>query len=134
MNFKMPSAYLLVLCALSLPVGAQVSQSKVEYLMPAAAVSVSSIASARSGTTLLVYPTFSNAGSDRQNVYFRVKWLDQSGAEIGRGEPWRQLALKGMSMEAVVLSAPLEAATDYRLQVSVGAIGGHADRAPAKKM
>ena len=105
----------------------QVHPSRIEYLLPSPSIGVSSIVSARNGTALYVYPTFANSGRSPQDVYFRVRWLDNSGAEVGRGEPWRHLALGGLAMEPVVLSTPLETASDYRLQVSVGVI---ADRSP----
>ena len=122
MKLITPAVCFSILCSFLTPALGQDQPSRVEYLVPSTSVGVSSIASARNGTALYVYPTFSNSGPSRQDVYFRVRWLDNSGSEIGRGEPWRHLALGGRAMEPVVLSTPLETASDYLLQVSVGAI------------
>jgi len=127
MKLITPAVCFSILCSFLTPAIGQDQPSRVEYLVPSKSIGVSSIASARSGTALYVYPTFSNTGSSRQDVYFRIRWLDNSGSEIGQGEPWRHLALGGLAMEPVVLSTPLEAASDYRLQVSVGVIS---DRSP----
>ena len=128
MKFITAALCFSMLCSFLTPAIGQDQPSRVEYLVPSKAIGVSSIVAARNGTALFVYPTFSNTGSTRQDVYFRVRWLDNSGAEIGQGEPWRHLALGGLAMEPVVLSTPLETASDYRLQVSVGMISDRSAR------
>ena len=128
MKFITPAVCFAMLCSFLTPAIGQDQLSRVEFLVPSKLIGVSSIASARSGTALFVYPTFSNSGSSRQDVYFRIRWLDNAGAEIGQGEPWRHLALGGRAMEPVVLSTPLATASDYRLQVSVGVISDRSAR------
>ena len=52
-------------------------------------------------------------------VYYRFRWLDSVGNQVGDGESWKQLGVMGQGQQTVKSVAPQSAATDFRLEMNV---------------
>lgn len=56
--------------------------------------------------------------SDRQ-VYYRYRWLDASGMQVGDGEAWKPLLIYGEQSQYVRGTAPGMNVVDFRLEMNV---------------
>ena len=56
--------------------------------------------------------------SDR-TVFYRFRWLDNVGNQVGDGESWKQMTVLGLGMQTVKSVAPTGAAIDLRLEMNV---------------
>ena len=60
----------------------------------------------------------SSVRSDR-TVFYRFKWLDNVGNQVGDGESWKQLTVLGLGQQTIKSVAPTGAAVDLRLEMNV---------------
>jgi uncharacterized protein YcfL len=56
--------------------------------------------------------------ADRQ-VYYRFRWLDASGMQVGDGEVWKPLLMYGEQSQFVRGTAPGMNVVDFRLEMNV---------------
>ena len=56
--------------------------------------------------------------SDRQ-VFWRYRWLDASGMQVGDGEVWKPLLIYGQQSQYLKGTAPGANAVDFRLEMNV---------------
>ena len=61
---------------------------------------------------------FNNDRRDRV-VFYRFRWLDANGTQVGDGESWKQLSLMGQAQQTVKSVGPMASATDFRLEMNV---------------
>ncbi len=52
-------------------------------------------------------------------IFFRFRWLDADGSQVGDGEVFKQITLLGQQTQTVKSVAPLSIATDFRIEMNV---------------
>ncbi len=119
----------LVVCAACLAVTAHAQNhdpatppavaAKVSLRGDAIGVRVSEMRITRPNDILVVQADFGNGESADRMVFYRFKWLDAVGNQVGDGESWKQLTVLGLGQHTVKSVAPAGAATDFRLEMYV---------------
>jgi len=61
---------------------------------------------------------YNTVNTDR-TVFYRYRWLDSIGSQVGDGESWKQMTLMGQAQQTVKSVAPSSAVTDFRLEMNV---------------
>ncbi|NML15023.1 YcfL family protein [Azohydromonas caseinilytica] len=82
-------------------------------------VRVAEIRMARRNDMLVVEADFQNPERRDRFVYYRFRWLDGGGMQVGDGEGWKQLSLLGQQLQPVKAVAPSPAAADFRIEFNV---------------
>lgn len=72
----------------------------------------------RSGMLTVQTEVINEAGRNR-NVYWRYRWLDDAGMQIGDDEPWKPQQLLGHQSIMLRGSAMKTTAADFRLEMNV---------------
>ncbi len=52
-------------------------------------------------------------------MFYRFRWLDNVGNQVGDGESWKQMAVLGLGQQTVKSVAPTSAAQDFRIEMNV---------------
>ena len=73
----------------------------------------------RRNDVLVVEADFKNTLNDDRFVYYRFKWLDSGGMQVGDGESWKQLKVMGQQTQTVKAVAPNSNGADFRLEFNV---------------
>lgn len=73
----------------------------------------------RRADVLVVETDFYNADPKSRTVYYRYRWLDDGGMQVGDGEPWKQLPLMGRESKVAKGIAPSSRAVDFRVEMNV---------------
>ena len=73
----------------------------------------------RRNDILIVQADLVNGGNTDRMVFYRFKWLDSVGNQVGDGESWKQMVLMGQGMQTVKSVAPMSTAVDFRLEMNV---------------
>jgi len=68
---------------------------------------------------LVVQADLANTTPGDRTVFYRFRWLDSVGNQVGDGESWKQLGLYGQQQQTIKSVAPTPAATDLRLEMNV---------------
>ena len=68
---------------------------------------------------LVVEADISNTLNDDRFVYYRFKWVDAGGMQVGDGESWKQLKVMGQQVQTVKAVAPNSNGADFRLEFNV---------------
>lgn len=58
-----------------------------------------------------------NSDSDNQQLFYRFKWIDANGFEVGPEEAWKPLQVYAYQQQAITSIAPSPQVTDFRLVV-----------------
>lgn len=127
MTFKIALTTLAVgLCITSTLVYAQHDPStplavaaKVQLRGDAMSVRLPEIRMVRRNDILIVQADLANGGNTDRMVFYRFKWLDSVGNQVGDGESWKQMVLMGQGMQTVKSVAPMSTAVDFRLEMNV---------------
>ena len=119
----------LCMAAFALAGGAQAQQhdpatpiavaSKVALRGEANGIAVREMRLVRKNDILTVQADLSNSGRSDRTVYYRFRWLDSVGNQVGDGESWKQLGVLGLGMQTIKSVAPHSAATDFRIEMNV---------------
>jgi len=119
----------LVVCAACLAVTAQAQNqdpatppavaAKVSLRGDSLGVRVSEMRITRPNDILVVQADFGNGERSDHMVFYRFKWLDSVGNQVGDGESWKQITLLGLGQQTVKSVAPAGSATDFRLEMYV---------------
>ncbi len=67
---------------------------------------------------LTVQSDLHNKAMTDRMVFYRYRWLDTVGNQIGDGESWKQITLMGHGHQTLKGVAPHLNATDFRLELS----------------
>jgi uncharacterized protein YcfL len=51
-------------------------------------------------------------------VYYRFRWLDVSGMQVGDGEVWKPLMMLGRQSQFIRSTAPGPQAADFKIEMS----------------
>ncbi len=73
----------------------------------------------RRNDVLVVEADISNTLNDDRFVYYRFKWMDGGGMQVGDGESWKQLKVMGQQVQTVKAVAPNSRGEDFRLEFNV---------------
>jgi len=73
---------------------------------------------ARRGGFLSVQADLRNGGENDQTVYYRYRWTDQSGNQVGEGTAWKQLHLLAKAQQTLKGTAPHASVADFRLELN----------------
>lgn len=73
----------------------------------------------RRNDILIVQADLTNLGNTDRTLFYRFRWLDTVGNQVGDGESWKQMSLLGQAQQTVKSVAPSSVATDFRLELSV---------------
>lgn len=120
----------LVVVALTFLVGIAHAESPTNETPPAVAaklvlrgdplgVKVSEMRIIRKNDVLVVQADLSNTTTDDRTLFYRFRWLDGVGNQVGDGESWKQMGLYGLQQQTIKSVAPTAAATDLRLEMNV---------------
>ena len=93
--------------------------AKVALRGDANGVRVSEIRAVRRNDILIIQTDLFNIGNTDRTVFYRYRWLDNIGNQVGDGESWKQMTLMGQGQQTVKSVAPSSVATDFRLEMNV---------------
>ena len=68
---------------------------------------------------LVVQTELLNAEKADRQVFWRYRWLDASGMQVGDGEVWKPLLIYGQQSQYLKGTAPSASAVDFRLEMNV---------------
>ena len=93
--------------------------SKVALRGEANGIAVREMRIVRRNDILVVQADMANMGRSDRTVFYRFKWLDNVGNQVGDGESWKQLGVLGLGQQTIKSVAPGGAATDFRIEMNV---------------
>ena len=93
--------------------------SKVALRGEANSIAVREMRIVRKNDILVAQADMANMGRSDRTVFYRFKWLDNVGNQVGAGESWKQLSMLGLGQQTVKSVAPTAAAVDLRLEMNV---------------
>ena len=93
--------------------------SKVALRGEANGIAVREMRIVRKNDILVVQADMANMGRTDRTVFYRFKWLDNVGNQVGDGESWKQLTVLGLGQQTIKSVAPTGAAVDLRLEMNV---------------
>lgn len=93
--------------------------SKVALRGEANGIAVREIRIVRKNDVLVVQADMANMGRSDRTVFYRFRWLDSVGNQVGDGESWKQMAVLGLGQQTVKSVAPTGAAQDFRIEMNV---------------
>jgi uncharacterized protein YcfL len=93
--------------------------SKLMLRGDAEGVKVAEMRLARRSDVLVVEADIENTDTRNRQVFYRFRWLDDGGMQVGDGEPWKQLVVYGKEVKVVKGIAPHSKGVDFRLEMNV---------------
>lgn len=93
--------------------------AKVALRGDANGVRIPEIRVVRRNDILIVQADLTNMGNTDRTLFYRFRWLDAVGNQVGDGESWKQMSLLGQAQQTVKSVAPSSVATDFRLEMNV---------------
>ena len=93
--------------------------AKVALRGEANSIAVREMRIVRKNDILVVQADMANMGRTDRTVFYRFKWLDNVGNQVGDGESWKQLGVLGLGQQTIKSVAPGGAATDFRIEMNV---------------
>lgn len=93
--------------------------AKVALRGDANGIRISEIRAVRRNDILIVQSDLVNVGNTDRTVFYRYRWLDNNGSQVGDGESWKQMAMLGQAQQTVKSVAPSSVVTDFRLEMNV---------------
>ena len=82
-------------------------------------IKIPEIRMVRRNDILIVQADLVNVGNSDRTVFYRYRWLDSNGNQVGDGESWKQMAMLGLAQQTVKSVAPSSTASDFRLEMNV---------------
>lgn len=103
--------------AISSSVVAQQSISdKIEYQGSSRYVNVAGLVARERNSLTNLQIELVNPDNRPRKVFWRVKWLDESGFQVWDDEPWKPVLLQGSAKINLISHAPTIKAKDFRIQ------------------
>jgi len=93
--------------------------SKVMLRGDANGIRIPEIRAVRRNDILIVQTDLLNVGNSDRTVFYRYRWLDNNGNQVGDGESWKQMAMLGQAQQTVKSVAPSSVVIDFRLEMNV---------------
>lgn len=66
---------------------------------------------------LTIQAEVTNRHTGQQTMYYRFRWLDETGFSVWGDEPWKPVLFHGRDKQLIQVVAPTPQATDFRLVV-----------------
>lgn len=122
---------LLLPIAFSLVTGAALAQSGTPTGTPAAVAAkiqlrgdandivIPEIRIVRRNDVMVVQADMKNTTESNRTVFYRFRWLDNSGSQVGDGESWKQMTVLGHQIQTVKSVALHSSAVDFRIEMNV---------------
>jgi len=107
---------LLCLSVMPYAAAAQTIASKVEEQGHARYVQITALKATERNGFLAVEMELANNDRDAQQVFWRIKWLDDAGFQVWDDEPWKPVRLHGSARQNLRADAPTVKARDFRIQ------------------
>ncbi len=95
--------------------------AKVMLRGDAQGVRIAEMRAVRRNDILSVQTDMVNVGNSDRVVFYRYRWLDSVGNQVGDGESWKQMGLMGQGQQTVKSVAPMSSAVDFRVEMNVEA-------------
>ena len=73
----------------------------------------------RRNDVMVVQADMKNTTDSNRTVFYRFRWLDNVGNQVGDGESWKQMDVLGLGQQTVKSVAPTSAAQDFRIEMNV---------------
>jgi uncharacterized protein YcfL len=67
---------------------------------------------------LVVQVEMKNQDKGNQQLYYRFRWLDEAGLEVGGEEVWKPLKFIGLQKRTIESLAPVPNAVDFKMEVN----------------
>lgn len=93
--------------------------AKVALRGDAFGIKVSEMRIVRKNDVLVVQSDLLNTSKANRTVFYRYRWLDSVGNQVGDGESWKQIGLYGLQLQTIKSVAPSAAAVDLKLEMNV---------------
>jgi len=93
------------------------ASDKVENLGTMKSLDIPEIKVKTKNGLMLVQADFVNKSIYNQEVYYRFKWVDADGFQIGDDEAWKFVTLIGKQKVAVKTVAPTQLAKDFKIEL-----------------
>lgn len=106
----------LFLSSISLTVGAESIDSKIENQGNSSYVKVVGLQAKEKNGFLTLQLEIANSDYKPRKIYYRVKWLDETGFQVWEDEPWKPSLVQGSARQNIQVSAPTPKARDFRVQ------------------
>jgi uncharacterized protein YcfL len=122
---------ILLPLALALTVGTAMAQSGTPTGTPAAVAAkiqlrgdandlvIPEIRIVRRNDVMVVQADMKNTTESNRTVFYRFRWLDSSGSQVGDGESWKQMTVLGHQIQTVKSVALHSSAVDFRIEMNV---------------
>ena len=122
---------ILLPLALALTVGTVMAQSGTPTGTPAAVAAkiqlrgdandlvIPEIRIVRRNDVMVVQADMKNTTESNRTVFYRFRWLDSSGSQVGDGESWKQVTVLGHQLQTVKSVALHSSAVDFRIEMNV---------------
>jgi len=89
--------------------------AKLEQLGEMTYLKVTDLRSANRNGLLNVQAEITNVSSSNERLFYRFKWLDNTGFSVWDDEPWKPVVIYGKQKHLITVVAPTPQATDFRL-------------------
>lgn len=96
---------------------AETVASKVESLGEMKYLKVTDLRATQRNGLLNVQVEITNGNSSNEQLFYRFKWLDNTGFSVWGEEPWKPVLIYGKQKHLITVVAPTPAATDFRIQL-----------------
>ncbi len=93
--------------------------AKVALRGDAKGIKIPEIRIVRRNDVLIIQADLNNVGNTDRTVFYRFRWLDSVGNQVGDGEAWKQMSVMGQGLQTVKSVAPASSAIDFRLEMNV---------------
>ncbi len=93
------------------------ASDKVENLGTMKSLDIPEIKVKTKNGLMIVQADFVNKSIYNQEVYYRFKWVDADGFQIGDDEAWKFVTLIGKQKVAVKTVAPTPLAKDFKIEL-----------------
>ena len=113
---KLGLAIYLSLLAMNIAT-ADTALSKVENLGSMQSLEVPEIKVKTKSGLMLIQADFLNTSIYNLDVYYRFKWMDGDGFQVGDDEPWKLITLIGKQKSAIKSTSPTPLAKDFKIEI-----------------
>ena len=110
-------ALIAATAAFSLSVQAAGIADKLEQLGEMTYLKVTEMRVAKRDGLLAVQAEVTNTDSSNQQLYYRFKWMDESGFSVWGEEAWKPVIIYGKQKKLINEIAPTPRASDFRMEV-----------------
>ena len=127
----MKHSFLSVLCAALLATSAAADAQEHDPQTPPAVaakvalrglaqgIAINEFRVVRRNDILVVQGDLSNTGRFDRTVFYRFRWVDNVGNQVGDGESWKQMGVLGKGRQTIKSVAPHPSAVDFQLEMNV---------------